>query len=912
MADLDLRALRILRDALDTEPAVREHFIARCCGTDARLRDTVEAMLLRVDHGDSDNPAPDTAPADALVGKCLGPFRVVERIGRGGMGVVYRGEREGADFAQTVAIKLIRRGFDFDEVQARFLRERRILARLDHHNLARFIDGGVAPDGRPWFALEYVDGEPITHWCDAHRLGVRKRVHLFLDVCAAVQYAHSQLVVHRDLKPGNVLVGGKGDVRLLDFGIARLLEGSDGMSPTLTMPGMGYALTPEYAAPEQFAHAAVGVGADVYSLGVILYELVTGVTPCACDAHDLAAAERAVREMPPEAPTQAIARRSGGDNGLDARLHARATSLRGFRAEVRGDLARILGKALAKEPERRYASVEAFAGDLSRWLAGAPVNVSGNGFGYRFGRFVRRHRLSTALAALALASIVTGVVAALWQAHIARQQAQTAIAMKDAVLELLRQSDVRDEQDRISVADLLERGDASLRTLPAGSELRIEMLGVLLRLHLDLNAQQRGVELAQAELGSEPDWRLARSAEGLRALTAYGHLLADLHRNAERDRFLAHLVPAVNASADQHSLAWAEAAKYLGVMCGDAGDVASGLPLLEKAAAAMRELLPANDPRRLGTEVLLAGALTTQRQGARGRELTERALANTDDRYPRERAYVQNMAALRRALFGEFESAETLFASTRAILDRHPDRRLQGYYAQTHAANAFDLGDAAHVHAMLERGAARAAALDLHSADDDLSLLRGELAMVEGHCAAAAGDYARAVQANTEGSAAPGIDAVYAQILRAVALHCAGDAQAARDDWRQADVWLSGASQPMGHAPAMLTGAKALLFDAPDELGASFAQADAQLAQARSRPISVHWQLRENRDEVRLKLWHAQALLAAGRTDQARDCALKALPGARARLGERHFFVVALQGIAEAPQRGPTQSLKGP
>lgn len=904
MSDRSLEALRILRDSLDIDPNEREQYVSRRCGEDVDLREQVQAMLRGIDETVDENPAPDAAAgagsADALLGTRLGPFRVIERIGRGGMGVVYRGERGGADFAQTVAIKLIRRGFDFDDVQARFLRERRILARLNHPNLARFIDGGVAPDGRPWFALEFVEGDAITRWCDARRLDVSERVRLFLDVCAAVQYAHSQLVVHRDLKPANILVGGDGNVRLLDFGIARLLEGGGDAPATLTLIGSGYALTPEYAAPEQFTHTAAGVASDVYSLGMILYELVTGVLPFVLDRNDLAAVRRTVLETPPESPTLAIARSEAGKPATAARLAARRSGLAGYRSTVRGDLARILDKALAKEPQRRYASVQVFADDLSRWLAGAPVQATGNSLGYRAGKFLRRHRLGVTLAALALAGLLIGVAAVLWQARIARQQAESATAMKDFVLELLRQTDSRDDQDRIPVPELLERGGERLRTLPAGSELRLDMLGVLLRLHLDLGAQERGIALAQAELGSEPDWRLASTAVGLKALTAYAHLFDDLGREAERDRLLARLIPAVKACPEKHSLAWAEAAKYVGVMLTGTSDRMDGLALLEQATVAMRELLPASDPRRLGAEVLLGGALTHQRQGERGRELTEHALAAVDDSYPRERAYVQNMAALRRALFGEFESAETLFASTRALLDRQPDRRLQSYYAQTHASNAFDLGDRAHAQAMIERGFARAAALDPEHVSDVLYLLRGELALLEGRFDAAAEDFAQTARMTVNG-ATPGIDAIYAQILRAVALHRAGRHDEARESWRQADAWLAGNPLTIGHTPALLTAAKALLSADADTLDAAFAQADAQLAHARTLPMSVHWQLRENRDEVRLKLWHAQALLAAGRPQQARDYARQALPASRERLGERHFFVVALQDIAESP-----------
>ncbi|MEO8011751.1 MAG: serine/threonine-protein kinase, partial [Dokdonella sp.] len=290
----DQAAMRIFRDALDADPAERSRLADRLCGDDAALRSRVESLLMRAVDIENDSAVEDSSAqltldnaVDPLLGSRLGAFRVIERIGRGGMGVVYRGDREDADFAQTVAIKLIRRGFDFDDVQARFLRERRILARLSHPNIARFIDGGVAADGRPWFAMDFVSGESITRWCDARRLDIRARVRLFLDVCAAVQYAHTQLIVHRDLKPGNVIVDQSGAARLLDFGIARLVGGELDAESTMTMANASYALTPEYAAPEQFTGSAVGVGADVYALGVILYELVAGVGPYALDRSDM-------------------------------------------------------------------------------------------------------------------------------------------------------------------------------------------------------------------------------------------------------------------------------------------------------------------------------------------------------------------------------------------------------------------------------------------------------------------------------------------------------------------------------------------------------------------------------------------------------------------------------------------------
>ncbi len=398
MNEHDLKALRIARDALDTAPQEREDFVSQRCGADTTLRERVAGLL----RGIAERGAIEASSAradddiDPLPGTTLGAFRVAERIGRGGMGVVYRGTREGADFSQDVALKLIRRGFDFDDIRTRFLRERRILARLDHPNLARFIDGGVAPDGRPWFALEFVRGEPIARWCDAHALDLRARVTLFLDVCAAVQYAHAQLVVHRDLKPANILVDGDGRVRLLDFGLAGLLAEDEPREAT-TIAGRR-ALTPEYAAPEVLAGERAGVAADVYALGVTLYQLLADALPREIDrlAGNLATD---TAHLP---LAQAIAR----DPAMTAkRLAARSTSLRAFRGDVRGDLARIVDKALADTPGRRYDTVQSFADDLRRWLAGAPVRVSGNGLGYRLGKFLRRHRVAAAAAAAVLATL---------------------------------------------------------------------------------------------------------------------------------------------------------------------------------------------------------------------------------------------------------------------------------------------------------------------------------------------------------------------------------------------------------------------------------------------------------------------------------------------------------------------------
>ena len=501
MDEHERRALDIVRTALDLDASAAAAAIQRCCGDDAALSARVAALLASAQAVERELDQAEAADAgneraDALVGSLLGPFRVIERIGRGGMGVVYRAQREEADFRQQVAIKLIRRGYDFDDVHARFLRERRILARLSHANLARFIDGGIASDGRPWFALDYVQGQVLTHWCDAQRLDLRGRVALFLDVCNAVEYAHSQLVVHRDLKPGNILVDAQGQVRLLDFGIAGLLHGDAGDNEApLTALDSRRALTPQYAAPEQFGDEPAGIAADVYSLGMILYELIAGVLPYQVPRHDAQAAGRIAGTAPFLPPLAAIARttqnlsRAEAQAGRAARLAARATSAGAFRRQVRGDLSRILGKALEKEPQRRYSSVQRFADDLVAWQQGRAIRGSGPRHGYRLRMFLRRNRLAVALATVAALALLAGVGAVLLQAQRIEQASRRGAAVQDFLTGLFENAVPGGAAEQVpDTRELLARGARRARSeLTAQPLLQADLLGVLGRIHVQLS-----------------------------------------------------------------------------------------------------------------------------------------------------------------------------------------------------------------------------------------------------------------------------------------------------------------------------------------------------------------------------------------------------------------------------------------
>lgn len=506
MQDHDRLALRILRDALDEPPQQRRDFVARrCCGDEALLL-RVHRMLAAADEMtrsfDPANDGTDTADSfpDALIGDRLGAWTVVERIGRGGMGVVYKAERSDADFQQVAALKLIRRGFDFEEVHARFLRERRILAQLSHPNLARFIDGGVTEDGRPWFALEHVQGDILTRWSDARRLDIRARMRLLLEACAAVQYAHTQLVVHRDLKPANILVDGEGKVRLLDFGIARLLSDTQAGEPDSTNTSGIVPLTPAYASPEQLAGGFSGVAGDVYAMGMIAYELISGVLPYDVDPRDPLAMRHAIQKSLPQPLTQAIGRSeptpgpasevepvaasiagTSSRNKEDARsvpaeseadvrpslrrrLHARSLSMRQFAATVRGDLARIVETALAREPQRRYATVAAFADDLQRWLDGEPVHASGNSLAYRVRKFVVRNRWAVITVSILACGLLVSSVLALRSASLERKQREFAVAelershaVREYVMLMFRTAAEQDDSARLSPRDILKQ-----------------------------------------------------------------------------------------------------------------------------------------------------------------------------------------------------------------------------------------------------------------------------------------------------------------------------------------------------------------------------------------------------------------------------------------------------------------------
>ncbi|GAB5520053.1 MAG: hypothetical protein RhofKO_23040 [Rhodothermales bacterium] len=457
------RAEFLFVEALDLAPERRAHFLRAACDGDTALFDEVTSLLEAHDgaatffsglEGRVQEAAqhfdPNRVPPEAI-----GGYRVVRELGQGGMGAVYLGEREGP-YQQQVAIKLLRRGADTASMVARFKLEGQILATLNHPGIARLYEGGLHEDGRPYLVMEYVEGQPIDAYISDQKLSLDDRIALFIEVCEAVHFAHRNLVVHRDLKPSNILVTAEGQVKLLDFGIAKLLDQSPVRSTEetlLTQTGV-WLMTPEYAAPEQATGDAITTSTDVYALGVLCYEVLAGQRPYEIDKSTTALKiAEAVQLTRPQPPSRAA---------LGTAAEASARALVRLKKRLAGDLDTICLKALRKEPERRYTTAQAFADDLRRYLDGLPVEARRDAVGYRVRKFIMRHRWAVGAGVAILLSLMGGLGMTIRQT-----------ARAEAALAREQQARQRSEAVEAFLADILTASDpaVNLGADPRASEL---------------------------------------------------------------------------------------------------------------------------------------------------------------------------------------------------------------------------------------------------------------------------------------------------------------------------------------------------------------------------------------------------------------------------------------------------------
>jgi len=481
------RIREVLDELLAAPEADREALLRERCGGDADLADEVGSFLRAHDEAGSFIEGPAGAPPDAMPAPEIDRYRIVGELDRGGMGVVYLAVRDDGVYRQTVAIKVLKHGLGSAGLVARFRAERQILARLEHPNIARLLDGGTTRDGRPFLVMEHVVGQPIDAFCRQHGFDTDARIRLFQKVCAAVQFAHRHLIVHRDLKPGNVLVTPDGEPKLLDFGIAKLLD-PQFLDHTVahTRTGAFGPMTPAYASPEQARGEGVTTSSDVYSLGVVLYELLTGHRPYETDAEQPLQALEQVARAEPERPSRRVSRgplrfggptggqtgdptgdqpesQAGNQAGSQAVSAGRAVDAAALRRRLRGDLDTILLKALRKEPDRRYASAQALSDDLDRHLRGLPVEARPDTFRYRAAKFTRRHAVAVAASTALLAVLVTSLLVLLVQRRTILAERDEARRVSTFLTELFAVPDpTRSRGETVTAREILDRGARSI------------------------------------------------------------------------------------------------------------------------------------------------------------------------------------------------------------------------------------------------------------------------------------------------------------------------------------------------------------------------------------------------------------------------------------------------------------------
>jgi len=632
--------------ALELPTESREAFIAQRCTDDPALGAGLRALL-----ASADSPSPLDTPAAALAAPLvaelsgapdvppvsrIGPYRVIQEIGRGGMGAVYLAERDDDHFRKRVAVKLLPTWSATDVHRVRrFIEERQILAALEHADIARLLDGGVTADGLPWFAMEYVEGMPIDRYSDTHNFTIEQRLALFRRVCSAVAYAHRNLIVHRDLKPGNILVDTNGAVKLLDFGIAKLLGADPAVAVTQTAERL---MTPLYASPEQVRGEPVSTASDVYALGVLLQELLTGRDPYRLPNREPYEVAHAILEREPERPSVSVGR---GGAGYDVEIvaRARATTPARLRRRLEGDLDMIVLTALDKNPARRYRSVEQLEADVQRHLTGMPIAARGDSGVYRARKFVRRHRAGVAVAAAFMLVVAGFAVVTAVQAMRIRAEADRVAAERAAanaafgyVSNTFRNAvpsprDTRGIESREYLDTAAAGIESALKDQPAArARLMFEMGRVYHRLGVDDRAQH----FLEASLAVRRTLAPAGQRDLAATLNALGAVLLDRHE--------------IRGAEDAFEEALALHRRAFGTTHGDAARTLNGL------AAARRRQGRTTDAEGLAREAL---AIDRRRPGDNRADVAESsrsladALADRGDDVEAQRLYREALSLLR-------------------------------------------------------------------------------------------------------------------------------------------------------------------------------------------------------------------------------------------------------------------------
>lgn len=499
----------IVSSALELDPSQRDQHIRQACGSDEELRREVESLLRNCDGASGLLEAPaamkfDAYPSETLVGRKIGVYRLVKICGRGGMAVVFQAERDDQQFRKRVAIKIVQPGNDSEEILRRFYNERQTLAALDHPNIVKLLDGGSTEEGWPYLVMEYVEGIPIDQYCDVRRLSVTERLELFRSVCAAVQHAHQNLVIHRDLKPGNILVTADGLPRLLDFGIAKLLNPQYAHAPLVTRADWR-PLTPEYASPEQIRGETITTASDIYSLGVLLYRLLCGRRPYRQTANSWLDIVRQVCDEEVERPSTALCRADHSEDAGEilsvvAISDARKTRPEDLRRRLLGDLDNIVLKALRKEPRERYSSAEQLSTDIGNHLRHVPVLAAAGGSAYRLRKYLRRHRFGVATAACLVTLLAAFAVLQTVQLHRITRERDRANRITDFMMKMFKVSDPSEARgNSVTAREILDKAATDIgKGLAADPALQAKMMYVMGQVYDGLGLYSTAGQLLQS------------------------------------------------------------------------------------------------------------------------------------------------------------------------------------------------------------------------------------------------------------------------------------------------------------------------------------------------------------------------------------------------------------------------------
>ncbi len=508
MSGADTSLLDEILGVANTLPQEEQlQYVRLACGADHQLYDCAIARLFGISPQWHDlEVAEDVEHADHQrtnsPGEIIGPYRILHSLGHGGMGEVFLAERADQQFHQRVAIKLVKRGMVSRDIQARLRMERQILASLEHPNIARLLDGGTTVDGTPYIVMEYVDGRPIDIYCDELALTIDQRLQLFRSICSAVHSAHQNLIVHRDLKPSNILVAANGVPKLLDFGIAKMLDTRQ-LNQTMAVTHADVRMmTPDHASPEQLRGDLITTASDTYVLGVLLYELLTGFKPFVLKGNSLAELERAICEELPIAPHQVFSVRSSmSETEMEDIARHRGSSVGRLRRELQGDLSNIILMALRKEPDRRYSSVQQFSDDIDRYLQGMPVRARTDTWNYRTGKFIKRHAFVVALSTLFLAMLVGFTINTYLVSKERDQERQAAQSFSAFLLELFGTSDPAQARGKErSAGEILEMAaekiPAELAGQPRQQAIFLNKIGNVFLRRGELDKAQQALERA--------------------------------------------------------------------------------------------------------------------------------------------------------------------------------------------------------------------------------------------------------------------------------------------------------------------------------------------------------------------------------------------------------------------------------